>query len=120
MNSILMTTYMAGTILSQATFGNMTECASARDVVLQQNSKDISVVCSYSSNASENFGSFFKDFKNMIKELQDKMQKDDTADWTPFNDFEGSARCGSLAVEPNKWISKDKSNPSSPYEPLCR
>ena len=56
----------------------------------------------------------------MIKELQDKMQEDDTADWTPFNDFEGSARCGSLAVEPNKWISKDKSNPSSPYEPLCR
>ena len=120
MNSILMTTYMAGTILSQATFGNMTECASARDVVLQHNSKDISVVCSYSSNASENFGSFFKDFKNMIKELQDKMQEDDTAGWTPFNEFEGSAKCGSLAVEPNKWISKDKSNPSSPYEPLCR
>jgi len=118
MNSILMTTYMAGTILSQATFGTMTECIEARDVTLNQGNKDVTIVCSYSSNTSANFAEFFKNFQNMIKELH-KLEENQ-AEWQPFDGFGGNSKCGGLAVEPNEWIRKDMSDPSSPYKTLCR
>ena len=108
---------MAGTILSQATFGTMTECIEARDVTLNQGNKDVTIVCSYSSNTSANFAEFFKNFQNMIKELH-KLEENH-AEWKPYS-FEGSSKCGSLAVEPNEWIRKDMSDPSSPYKTLCR
>ena len=117
MNSILMTTYMAGTILSQATFGTMTECIEARDVTLNQGNKDVTIVCSYSSNTSANFAEFFKNFQNMIKELH-KLEENQ-AEWKPYG-FEDNSKCGVLGVEPNEWIRKDMGYPSSSYEPLCQ
>jgi hypothetical protein len=111
---------MAGTILSQASFGTMTECVSARDATVQHN-KEVVAICSYQANKPEKdnaavFEKFFENFKVIIKELH-QMEQENLETFKPFN--EGSPRCGGLAVEPNEWIRKDMSNPSSLYEPLC-
>jgi hypothetical protein len=101
---------MAGTILSQATFGTMTECMEARDVTLNQGNKDVAIVCSY---PPADFAEFFKNFNDMIKELHKR--EENHAEWKPHG-FEGNSKCGGLAVEPNEWIGKDM---TTPYEPLC-
>ena len=128
MNSVLLTTYMAGTILSQATFGSMTECVSARDATVEHN-KEVVAICSYQSNKPKKdnaavFEKFFENFKVIIKELHEMEQKN-IPEWTSKDEipdwfFGDGSRCGSLAVEPNDWIRKDMSNPSSSYKPLCR
>lgn len=133
MNSVLLTTYMAGTILSQATFGSMTECVSARDATVQHN-KEVVAICSYQADKPKKdtaavFEKFFENFKVIIKELHQmekenqqtlsEMEKENLETFKPFDGFEDSPKCGSLAVEPNEWIRKDMSNPSSSYEPLC-
>lgn len=82
---------MAGTILSQATFGTMTECVNARDRVMDWNDKirGILVVCSYKSNDLENarqsIDLILKAWRHAVKEIEDRSE---------------------LAVEPNQWITK--------------
>ena len=120
MNSVLLTTYMAGTILSQATFGSMTDCVSARDATVQHN-KEVVAICSYQANKDNAavFEKFFENFKVIIKELHE-MEQENLETFKPFDGFGGNSKCGGLAVEPNEWIRKDMSDPSSPYKTLCR
>lgn len=122
MNSVLLTTYMAGTILSQASFGTMTECLGARDATVEHN-KEVVAICSYQANKPKKdnagvFEKFFENFKVIIKELHE-MEQENLETFKPFDGFEGSPKCGGVAVEPNEWIRKDMDNPSSSYEPLC-
>lgn len=89
MNSVLMTTIVAGQVLSQATFGTMTECVSARDRVTEHNDKSVLIVCSYKSNELENarqsIDLILKAWRDAVKDIENRSE---------------------LAVEPNEWITK--------------
>jgi hypothetical protein len=52
MNSIIMITYVAGTVLSQATFATMEECRNARKDILQQ-STTVEAFCLYSEKKED-------------------------------------------------------------------
>ena len=119
MNTILMTTYMAGTILSQATFGTMTECVSARDMTLKQNSKELTVVCSYQGDAKTEFSNILKMFKDTMKGFQTNEQSFNNEVDKMFLEFNSRPKCGVLGVEPNEWIRIDPTNESSSYGPKC-
>ena len=72
---VMLTAYMAGDILSQASFWTMTECVSARNATLQNNA-NITAICSYqSSNGNlldyEKTAVFFRSFQKLIKELKE-------------------------------------------------
>jgi hypothetical protein len=45
MNSVILVTYVAGTLMATATFPDMVECQEARNVV--QNQEDVRAVCLY-------------------------------------------------------------------------
>ena len=47
MNSIVLVTYLAGAIISSATFKDMDTCIEARDRVLLQAMPDLNAVCVY-------------------------------------------------------------------------
>ena len=75
MNMVLLTTYVAGVVITQASFENMTECVSARNATLQNNA-NITAICSYqSSNGNlldyEKTAAFFRSFQKLIKELKE-------------------------------------------------
>jgi hypothetical protein len=76
MNSIIMTTYVAGTILSQATFSTMNDCANARQSVMDVNKSDnIEVTCTYHNNKTSNndqrFENMLDRFFAMVKQLNE-------------------------------------------------
>ena len=75
MNMVLLTTYVAGVVITQASFENMTECVSARNATLQNNA-NITAICSYqSSNGNlldyEKTAVLFRSFQKFIKELKE-------------------------------------------------
>ena len=47
MNTIMMTTYLAGAIMGQASFGSMEKCKTAAEEVMTQEINGLSVVCTY-------------------------------------------------------------------------
>ena len=161
MNTIMMTTYLAGAIMGQASFGSMDKCKTAAHEVMTQDINGLSVVCTYQQDAKiarkENkadidakFDAIFDKFLNMVRELQDldrknelEVERNDSA-WSsitgdeqsngPWSSITGDendesnwtiignhveefttsfSRCGSrdlegtLAVEPNKWITEN-------------
>ena len=82
MNTIMMTTYLAGAIMGQASFGSMDKCKTAAEEVMSQEVNGLSVVCTYQQDAKiarkedsaekdRRFESFFNRFLNMVRELQD-------------------------------------------------
>ena len=139
MNTVMMTTYLAGAIMGQASFGSMDKCKTAAEEVMTQEINGLSVVCTYQQDAKitrkENkadidakFDAIFNKFLNMVRELQDLDRKnelevernesswsaitgDEDTPWTIIEEFTTSfTKCGdsdlegTLAVEPNKWI----------------
>ena len=82
MNTIMMTTYLAGAIMGQASFGSMDKCKTAAEEVMSQEVNGLSVVCTYQQDAKiarkedsaekdRRFESFFNKFLNMVRELQE-------------------------------------------------
>ena len=89
MNSIIMTTYVAGTILSQATFSTMNDCSSARQSVMDVNkSNKIEVTCTYHKNKTsdndQRFEKMLDRFFAMVRQLNEFNSKQETTctkDW---------------------------------------
>ena len=82
MNTIMMTTYLAGAIMGQASFGSMDKCKTAAEEVMSQEINGLSVVCTYQQDAkfereesqkekNARFEDIFNKFLNMVRELQD-------------------------------------------------
>jgi len=71
MNTVILITYLGAQMLGQATFGSMTECLYARDVLLKQE-KDLKAYCVYSEKRVEvNPETFFKAFGEMVSKMQE-------------------------------------------------
>lgn len=71
MNTVTLMTYLSAQMLGQATFGSMTECLSARDVVLKQQN-DLRAYCVYAKKKVEvNPETFFKAFGEMVGKIQE-------------------------------------------------
>ncbi len=139
MNTIMMTTYLAGAIMGQASFGTMDKCKTAAEEVMSQEVNGLSVVCTYQQDAKiqreksqadkdARFEAIFTRFLNLVRELQEADRKneaelegnesswsaitgDEDTPWTIIEEFTTSfTKCGdsdlegTLAVEPNKWI----------------
>ncbi len=67
MNTIILVTIVAGTIVSSATFGSLNECTQARDVVMAQD--NITAYCTYKEVAKDQSKAVFKLFSNMLKQM---------------------------------------------------
>lgn len=71
MNTVILMTYLGAQMLGQATFGSMTECLSARDVVLKQEN-DLKVYCVYAEKKVEiSPEALFKAFGEMVDKIQE-------------------------------------------------
>ena len=85
MNTIMMTTYLAGAIMGQASFGSMDKCKTAAEEVMSQEVNGLSVVCTYQQDAKiarkadidAKFDAIFNKFLNMVRELQDLDRKNE-------------------------------------------
>ena len=85
MNSVIMTTYLAGAIMGQASFGSMDKCKTAAQEVMTQETNGLSVVCTYQQDAKiarkadidAKFDAIFNKFLNMVRELQDLDRKNE-------------------------------------------
>ena len=69
MNSIVLVTYLAGAIISSATFKDMDSCIEARDRVLTQAMPDLNAVCVYKEVKPDRSKEMLEIFGNLIKEL---------------------------------------------------
>ena len=69
MNSIVLVTYLAGAIISSATFKDMDTCIEARDRVLLQAMPDLNAVCVYKEVKPDRSKEMLEIFGNLIKEL---------------------------------------------------
>ena len=103
MNTIMMTTYLAGAIMGQASFGSMDKCKTAAEEVMSQEVNGLSVVCTYQQDAKiarkedsaekdRRFESFFNKFLNMVRELQEmdrenqiELERNESR-WSSFGD----------------------------------
>ena len=119
MNTIMMTTYLAGAIMGQASFGTMDKFKTAAEEVMSQEVHGLSVICTYQHDATnerersqeekdKRFETVFNKFLDMIRDLR-KFEQENMPEWTSKDEipdwfFEGRPRCGGLAVEPNEWI----------------
>ena len=88
MNTIMMTTYLAGAIMGQASFGSMDKCKTAAEEVMSQEVNGLSVVCTYQqdakiqqeksqANKDARFEAIFTRFLNLVRELQDADRKNE-------------------------------------------
>ena len=75
MNSIVLVTYLAGAIISSATFKDMDTCIEARDRVLLQAMPDLNAVCVYKEVKPDRSQEMCKIFSDMIKELGELEQQ---------------------------------------------
>jgi len=114
MNTIMMTTYLAGAIMGQASFGTMDKCKTAAEEVMSQEVNGLSVVCTYQQDAKidrknklaetqQRFDSFFKDFINLIRQLRELERE---------NELEGNEFNWSAIIEDEQgnfpdWATKD-------------
>lgn len=121
MNSVLMATYVAGSLMSTATFGTMDECSDARLQAQKYNAgNDVTVVCTYQETRKqispiEFFKSVFeavKMFQQQVKELEDQgsstyygMDNDQLPEYMKEHPFKCNDD-GVLAVQPNRHITE--------------
>ena len=75
MNSIVLVTYLAGTIIGSATFKDMDSCIEARDRVLLQAMADLNAVCVYKEVKPDRSKEMLEIFGNLIKELEEIEQQ---------------------------------------------
>ena len=122
MNTIMMTTYLAGAIMGQASFGSMDKCKTAAEEVMSQEVNGLSVVCTYQQDAKiernkkladtqKRFDSFFKDFIALIRELRE-MERENQQE-IENNESSWSAITGDEQDDSNwkiieEWTSKDE------------
>ena len=67
MNTIILVTIVAGTIVSSATFGSLNECTQARDAVMAQD--NISAYCTYKQVKPDHSKVMFKLFGKMLQQM---------------------------------------------------
>jgi len=122
MNSVLMATYVAGSLMSTATFSTMDECVDARLQAINSNSDDVKVVCVYKEDKERiNPADFFKEFIELVGRLQQQMKEmqenGEAASSEETDIFDNDlpeyikpsrkpffCENSTLAVEPNKWV----------------
>tara|TARA_R110000787_G_scaffold67673_1_gene151599 strand:+ start:766 stop:1167 length:402 start_codon:yes stop_codon:yes gene_type:complete len=121
MNSVLMATYVAGSLMSTATFGTMDECSDARLQAQKYNAgNDVTVVCTYQETRKQISPlEFFKSLieaVQMLNELEDRQMHNAFPELTGTDDDqlpeymkEHPFKCnddGVLAVQPNRHITE--------------
>ena len=99
MNTIMMTTYLAGAIMGQASFGSMDKCKTAAEEVMSQEVNGLSVVCTYQQDAkferersqeekNARFEDIFTRFLNLVRELQEADRKNEAELETPITGWD--------------------------------
>lgn len=98
MNSVLLSTYLAGSLLSTATFGTMDECATAKAQTLKNNT-EVTAVCSFKAEKPKmdlvELNNFIRDFLDYMREIEIEHKEELILE---------PQMCGVLGVEPNPWI----------------
>jgi len=82
MNNILLVTFLAGSVLSEATFPSMNECRSARAEILLQKHKGLNAICVYNKpdvpleeEGILNPNKLFRDFLDTIEKMKENKCK---------------------------------------------
>ena len=110
--ALMVVTLMSGAEYS-VNMPSMESCLKNAKLVTDQ-SEMVDVICIPRADKSAKMKDMFTMFGDLVERMQENLETS-----KPFDGFEGSPKCGSLGVEPNEWIRKDMSNPSSTYEPVC-
>ena len=76
MNTVLLVTFLAGSVLSEATFSNMDTCRSARAEVLLQKGPGLNAICVYDRESKLKPNTLIKDFLTAIEKINKCEEKE--------------------------------------------
>ena len=77
MNTVLLVTFLAGSVLSEAPFPNMDECSSARAEVLLQKGPGLNAICVYDRESKMKPNVLFKIFLDAIEKMNKCEEKEE-------------------------------------------
>ena len=69
MNTVLLVTFLAGSVLTEAPFPNMDSCSTARAEVLLQKAPGLNAICVYDKESKLKPNTLIKDFLTSIEKM---------------------------------------------------